>query len=926
MPVSRGNRNVSSCTPSFLLAVIAPPMIILLGYCYMYSISGSYSIDEGPAIATSSTTYSRYFELILHLIALGFLFITLGITSSDFLCPNLAYLARIAKVSDKVAGMTLLALGNSAPDLLSTYLSFHGGLTTLALGELLGSAFLCVSVVVGLMGIIQPFSIVDDQVYEQEEREEEEAQQKIFQEEEGDGILNGVVDNLGATDSSILQKDHLGKQKQTWNNMRKKEFILDLMLFSVFVGAAIWFISDGKLTINECISMVLGYTIYLAYQIWTADNNPLVEVGETFPDIPTDIPTDIRIVNCGDELISISPHYRVSENNNEMKDVIHNIELPELDTNVMQEQISDQPTIHTQLISDSSNESYKAIESNRPPLGQKSQSFIDPQPLFLPRPSITKISSATNIRPKHLRVNTSVSSYAASRNDNMSTSLSPLTDSNYARNRLLIEARLLSRDHKLQQLPRNLRLSYIDILALSPNLGTNIPDHRFRDSNSDLDGLSPISYGMFSHSSESFSRRSPSPRCSLVDFNDEQEEESIKPNHKSARDGEQRRSFLLENFDDGNGESNKYTSVNEMSKASSKGFTTPEINVISPYTDERREEDEEEDDDEEEEKEEEENDEFPTTVMEFLLPFVRVLQKSDPTYEELWLFQKFLTGYLFYINIIPFFILAATVPCYNPENQITPNYASVHRKVLRIQLGVTPWLIGTGVWGSNFGKYEVLGMSFVSLINVICFSLWVNHGDMKEQCQTERDLEDGLMNNNDVKRVDIRGPSLISSKFYCGLTSFLGFFSSIIWISQVSALVIRILSRIGGLFSISPSLLGLTLFALGNSIGDIVSNIAFANLGLVMTGLGACFGGPLLYILIGIGANGIIVMAQQGETEMVFEVSRSLVISGGGLFVVLIFYMIAVPLNCWVVDRKIGIVAVGWWGAVTFYNVMCEIW
>ncbi|PVU89922.1 hypothetical protein BB559_004856 [Furculomyces boomerangus] len=55
---------------------------------------------------------------------------------------------------DSVAGVTLLALGNGAPDLFTTFAAFKSDAAALALGELVGSAMFVICVVSGLMIII----------------------------------------------------------------------------------------------------------------------------------------------------------------------------------------------------------------------------------------------------------------------------------------------------------------------------------------------------------------------------------------------------------------------------------------------------------------------------------------------------------------------------------------------------------------------------------------------------------------------------------------------------------------------------------------------------------------------------------------------------------------------------------------------------
>jgi sodium/potassium/calcium exchanger 6 len=90
---------------------------------------------------------------------LGFLFSTLGISASDFFCPNLATIAQLLNLDEHVAGVTFLAFGNGSPDVFATFSALRTNSGSLAIGELLGAASFIVSCVVGSMCIIKPFRV-----------------------------------------------------------------------------------------------------------------------------------------------------------------------------------------------------------------------------------------------------------------------------------------------------------------------------------------------------------------------------------------------------------------------------------------------------------------------------------------------------------------------------------------------------------------------------------------------------------------------------------------------------------------------------------------------------------------------------------------------------------------------------------------------
>ncbi len=170
------------------------------------------------------------------------------------------------------------------------------------------------------------------------------------------------------------------------------------------------------------------------------------------------------------------------------------------------------------------------------------------------------------------------------------------------------------------------------------------------------------------------------------------------------------------------------------------------------------------------------------------------------------------------------------------------------------------------------------------------------------------------------------------------LLCFLGFIVSIAWISTIAAEVVGVLKAFGVILGISDAILGLTIFAVGNSLGDLVADITVARLGYQVMALSACFGGPLLNILLGIGIGGLYRTIHNSTRRhrrhphddieykpYELEVSTTLVISGATLLVTLVGLLVCVPLNGWRMDRKIGWGLVALWSASTIGNVVVEI-
>ncbi|KAL6696190.1 Ca2+ transporter [Trichoderma pleuroticola] len=173
---------------------------------------------------------------------------------------------------------------------------------------------------------------------------------------------------------------------------------------------------------------------------------------------------------------------------------------------------------------------------------------------------------------------------------------------------------------------------------------------------------------------------------------------------------------------------------------------------------------------------------------------------------------------------------------------------------------------------------------------------------------------------------------------YHFLFCFLGFIISIAWISTVAGEVVGVLKTFGVVLGISEALLGLTIFAAGNSVGDLVADITVARLGYSVMALSACFGGPMLNILLGIGVGGVLMMVQDANRHQHkhpgddyaykpyrIQIGGTLMVSSITLLVILVGLLIAVPLNKWILSRRIGWALIAIWVASTVANVIVEL-
>lgn len=91
----------------------------------------------------------RVLVIIAYIVELGLLFYLLATTADKYFCPQLEELSDRMGLTPRVAGVTLLSLGNGAPDIFSGISAIAEGETGLVLGQLTGGGMFVASIVAG---------------------------------------------------------------------------------------------------------------------------------------------------------------------------------------------------------------------------------------------------------------------------------------------------------------------------------------------------------------------------------------------------------------------------------------------------------------------------------------------------------------------------------------------------------------------------------------------------------------------------------------------------------------------------------------------------------------------------------------------------------------------------------------------------------
>jgi len=149
------------------------------------------------------------------------------------------------------------------------------------------------------------------------------------------------------------------------------------------------------------------------------------------------------------------------------------------------------------------------------------------------------------------------------------------------------------------------------------------------------------------------------------------------------------------------------------------------------------------------------------------------------------------------------------------------------------------------------------------------------------------------------------------------------FVTSVFWIYFLAGELVALLEVIGNVFGVSEALLGLTVLAWGNSIGDLVSNTTLARLGFANMGVSACFGSPLLNLLIGFGLSATYHILSTGESISIGFPSN-LIFTFSVLLFVLLSHACFIPFRGFKAGKYYGIYLLVIFVFFTTMNILIE--
>lgn len=281
-------------------------------------------------------------------------------------------------------------------------------------------------------------------------------------------------------------------------------------------------------------------------------------------------------------------------------------------------------------------------------------------------------------------------------------------------------------------------------------------------------------------------------------------------------------------------------------------------------------------------------------------------------FPALWTFRgKPIWHWLFNILTAPtVFLLTITVPVVDREDHQNVPHESGHissktwdRWLMILQGFVTPQFVFAVVWLDGEGDATDLRST------LLYPSLYILAGSCLFAAAV-------LVSSNHVHEPQ-----------WYQFMSIAGFIASAVWISSIADEIVGILQALGVILGISETVLGFTVFAVGNSLDDLMADITVAQHGHPVMALAACYGGPMLNILLGVGVSGLYVILKDGGGIGAVELKadQTIFISIGTLVVTLLGLVAWMVWKGWRMTKKLGILLICVWVACTVANLVVAL-
>lgn len=160
---------------------------------------------------------------------------------------------------------------------------------------------------------------------------------------------------------------------------------------------------------------------------------------------------------------------------------------------------------------------------------------------------------------------------------------------------------------------------------------------------------------------------------------------------------------------------------------------------------------------------------------------------------------------------------------------------------------------------------------------------------------------------------------------YSPVFQILCFALSVAWIYVSANELVSLLKSLGILLNISQVIMGATVLAWGNSLGDLVSNIAVTRQGNPRMALSATYGGPLFNLLVGLGCAMLIKNIQLYPRSFNVNPDHHVFTTTGFLFFALYITIVIAFFGRFKLKRYLGIGMIALYVAFSVIILLIEL-
>lgn len=135
--------------------ILSVLFILFIIYTVVMAIKGEkFDVEKGEALVESKEEKSHILKDIVYVI-LGIIGLKIG---GDLTVDNAVKVAEMLNLSEKIISVTILAIGTSLPELVTSVSAAFKGKSDIAIGNILGSCIFNMLLIIGVSSIIKPIT------------------------------------------------------------------------------------------------------------------------------------------------------------------------------------------------------------------------------------------------------------------------------------------------------------------------------------------------------------------------------------------------------------------------------------------------------------------------------------------------------------------------------------------------------------------------------------------------------------------------------------------------------------------------------------------------------------------------------------------------------------------------------------------------